>query len=481
MRNVLLVGGLYTDRRKALVRATIDCAAAVDWDHVLEAVDDRPPPLPGGAAAAEVMCARNWQALNRAALDLHPDARRVVYGDGIGVVDTDRGSSAPQFDLAMLAIPQPELPGVLDGQPLEVIPMATLREVVDTVRAKAPGLAETDAALAEFARGGVLALLGNLTEARMTTLNGELRQARALLERVLRPGCSLVIKPHPRASLGQATALARVFRAKGHPVRVMGPSRHGAYPIETFPQLVRSVETVQPGQSSSAVSLAALYEVLPRAELPTSLARTTLFPHVWNRACGVIAHHARTLRTLPSWDGRTPLPDAPVLTPSRLQSLLAGPCVPLVWTPRSGGHARPGAHDAPRLMAAAARHVAPQSPARAVLQRDAASGTTWAFPPGTKVEPLSAEPAGDAIERIGRIAAASAASLAGAPVAVVAAARPPTHAPRWRHLLERVRPSRMPDLAAGTGEEIEEAMEAAVDLELRARDSGHVLLLGRAR
>lgn len=338
LRNVLVIGGLYAARRQALERATRDCAAAVEWERTLTAEPgDRLPALGiDPEDVAEVLCARNWQQLNLEALNAFPDAVHVTYGDAIGVVDTDRREVAPQFDLAMLVLPQPEHPGALDGQRTELVPVDVLRQAIEAARACAVGLAETDADLADFAQGGVLALMGNLTEAGVATLRSEVRQARTLVARVARPGAPVVLKPHPRASVGQAARLARKLRASGHPVRIMVGDRHGVYPIELFGELVRSARTVQPGLSSSAVSLAHVHGVRCHVDLPGWLARSTCFPEAWRRLLGTIDHHRRTLRELENWDGHSPLPDPPDLVPSRAQLLASAvPRRLFGWRPRS--------------------------------------------------------------------------------------------------------------------------------------------------
>ena len=420
-RNVLVIGGLYSTRRNELEEATRNCAGAVDWDLVLTAeADDHLPPLPlEQADVAEVLCARNWQSLNREALDAFPAALRLSYGDGIGVLDTDRSPGVPQFARALLILPQPELAGVLEGQELELVPLDRLREAIAAARAAAAGLAEADHRLARFAAGGVLALLGNLTEAGATTLTSERRQARVLIGRAATPGAPVVLKPHPRASLGQAAAVARDLRAAGHPVRIMVPAAQGTYPIELFSDLVHAVARIQPGLSSSAVSLVHLHGMTTGVDLPVRLARTTLFPDSWNRALGTLAHHRRTLRELNSWDGRSPLPEPPDLAPSRVQIALS--LIPrrlLAWHPRPG-------------------LGGPPSPPKDQTEFERRAATT---PAG-----------GDGVRQ---------------------AVRPSTHRPAWRAALARFRSPAPSPPGAPSAEELEDLIEAHADLVFRRDRAG---------
>src|SRR6185312_5592666 len=107
--------------------------------------------------------------------------------------------------------------------------------------------------LASVARGGVLVMPSYLTEVRLARLVPELEH----LERVLEPqavnGAAVVIKPHPRASLGQSAELARRLRQRGHRVRVLTRHDLALYPVELLEETAQAVRTVEPGISSASL------------------------------------------------------------------------------------------------------------------------------------------------------------------------------------------------------------------------------------
>src|ERR1019366_2516035 len=143
----------------------------------------------------------------------------------------------------------------------------------------------------------------------------------------------VVIKPHPRSSLGQTAAVARRLRADGHPVRIMGQYEFGQYPIEAFEALVRSVGTIQAQGSSSAFSLHYLYGVNSIVALPRRRARRALLPREFRRVTDGAQEAKRFLDALDAWDGQMPMPFALQLTTPVYAKVLGRLTRPITWNP----------------------------------------------------------------------------------------------------------------------------------------------------
>ena len=256
LQSILVAGGFASESR-SLVEATLACAAWGAWKgtlHVDDAVDGAiDEGLPDPAEVEEVLCVRNWQAVNERLLDRYRDAHRIAYGDGLGVIDLVRAPGQPAVDEVVAPVPQVEREGALDGLAVRMVPAAYLHESIAAVRTAEPGLVSLDDEMARYAEGGVVALTGNLTEAGLTTYPRELAHFRGLIEIAASAPSAIVVKGHPRATLAQATGLARLMRARGHQTRVLLHERYGSFPIETFPARIRSAATVQAGWSSAAV------------------------------------------------------------------------------------------------------------------------------------------------------------------------------------------------------------------------------------
>ena len=185
LEDVLVVGGLDASDER-VIAATIRCAAGGEWSSVVTVGDDDEldSALPDPGDVAEVLCVRNWQPFNVLLLSRYPNARKVSYGDGIGLIDVTDAPGALAVGEAVVALPQIDRPGAADGLEVTIVPHAELLAVVDAVRDSIPDLTAHDSELAEAARGGLLILTANLTEARMSTPHGELRQFARLAERL---------------------------------------------------------------------------------------------------------------------------------------------------------------------------------------------------------------------------------------------------------------------------------------------------------
>ena len=444
--NVLVIGGMETANEGGIVGATAACARTGPWADVVGVPEGSDPVerLGNPSDVSELVVIRNWQPLNEALLRAYPDARVTVYGDTFGIIDIDH--SGPRVDRILTVVPQPERDGSIGGVPVEVLPRDVVVDAVAAAREALPELVAYDAELAEWARGGVLALIANLTEGGGTTLRGEIEQGYGLIRRLAAAGAPVVIKPHPRASLGQAAAIARRLRRDGYPVRVVPAEPFGVYPIELFESLSRAVDGIQSGQSTAVVSLLYLYGVAPDVDMPLGLGLRTQFPYVWRRGFSIAVHNRRVLDLLPRWDGKEVFPVPPQVFPGLPERVIGVPPGRLLSWNAEGA---PGE-----------RRVSSGVPARGDAYDDAL-GIVWSVEHARGLlDGLPSEPAQRMMATLERLRERA----AGAAVTLAAHVRPSANAPRWERMLSRDAPFTVAANARFTAEELEDLLEAHVDL-----------------
>ena len=172
----------------------------------------------------EVWGITNWQMANRKAMNLFPEAKRVCYGDGVGLfigetyfnpdpywrraitrlADTLRGTAlapALKFDEWILAVKK--------GFGLAVPSAASLidREIYQSVLS----VAEQALDLAKYVLPErSLVFLGcNFSESGRMTLTDEIEAYKDFFRSHATPGQQLFIKPHPRDSFAKLQILAK--------------------------------------------------------------------------------------------------------------------------------------------------------------------------------------------------------------------------------------------------------------------------------
>jgi hypothetical protein len=497
LRHVMLFGQTHAHDAAQLRAASVSCGAAIEWDRVLSGDGMREPrqlreAVGAGVRVAELWCMRNWQDLNELALRTFPDAYRVAYGDGLGVLDL-KADSPYRFHAARLAIPQPETRHSLDGVDLDVVPREALLDTIEKVRAADPALRELDSGLAEFARGGVLVLPSWFTETGIATLRGEARQSRVSLEPFTRdPGSPILIKPHPRASAGQAALLARLLRRSGHQVRLISRRHGGRYPIELFSELATSVGCVQGLASSGAISLHYLYGSRVAVGAPASLILRTTNPREARPLIGACKYYESTLERLDRWDGASPMPPWPNLRPALPDKILGRIVRPWSWRPLRARRRDFEVSGPQPLPPALAGHVTAR--AAAPVWDPLSLATWWLVDGGARSAVLEAlESAGPAPSS--RLLAASAAApraAGGGAVVTVVAVAPPSHRPLWRVWLARRVGIAAPAGAELSAADVEDLLESELDVVARVPEPadfthrgaparGHVAFAARPR
>ncbi len=487
-RNVLLFGGVLADDRSthyAVVReASLACVGAIEWAGLLELVKVPDVPSLRKAVAtygevAEVICCRNWQPVNEIALSAFPKARRIVVGDGLGVIDTGLAPGEPRFHLALPIIPLPLTEDALAGTELEVVPRQRLLEMIAAARERTPGIRELDRTLAEFAHGGLLLLMNYMTEAYDATLRSEIGLSRYVARSARRgSGQPIVVKPHPRSSLGQAAALARLLRAEGHPVRIMGQFEFGHYPIELFECLIRAVDSIQAQGSTSALSIRYLYGVPAAANLPRRQVRRAVLPRQRRRFNWGLDEAARILDALNEWDGRSPvlvntLPDFGFV--ERVAGRLTRP---ITWNPAGAWRRRTRPWRIPPLPEPVVRQLGDSHPQKLA---DSANGIVWLLgrrdresADGIQLPDPSGSPRARVSDFLDRLSRAP-----GAHFGAVVAVTPSTHAPGWQGWWRRLAGVAVVEGASMSAENFEDLLETKADVLLRLPEIGSSL--GRRR
>jgi hypothetical protein len=202
--------------------------------------------LVGTAAVDEIFLIRNWQFGNQLLLNAYRDARKVCYGDGIGLYfDEPPGSAVGTglpgaaravlgrwrerarralgrgrvldrvgFDVACLALPE----ALGERPPMQTIPVS--RDTLLATLGRARAALDPAAAGRLRARIGdrpvVCLLTSNFAESRRMDAEAEILAYRTFVEgQRVPPGAVAVLKPHPREHSAKverlATALGPLF------------------------------------------------------------------------------------------------------------------------------------------------------------------------------------------------------------------------------------------------------------------------------
>jgi hypothetical protein len=462
--NLLVIGALV---HAELEQVTLECWPMHDGDVVLPTeassnVETLRQAVGDDYEVVEILAVRNWQPVNQVALEAFPDAHRIIYGDAFGVMTPDRDPSHMQFHSALAVLPQPTAEDSLEGMELDVVPADVARETVREIRSRLPELRRRDSELAEVARGGVLVMPSYLTEVRLMRLNSELHHLEAVLEPQTANGAAVVIKPHPRSSLGQPAELARRLRKRGHRVRVLTRHDLALYPVELLEETARAVRTVEPGISSASLSLKLLYDV--DSQISDVYVKDDKFfvPNKRKMFRTAAAYYNTMLRTLGEWDHKSALPPLSYPPPSRRERLAWHAHRPFVWRPTTPARTR-------RVALATEWSPTGERADLAGLTRraDPALGVTW-YLPGGVADALRfddhPDPAQAAVQRLDQLASLP----AGSPLAVLAAVRPSSHAPVWETIFQKYRAVPVAVEARQTAEAFEDCLESRVDVLDRA-------------
>lgn len=469
LASVLLLGGHQSARATEVADAAALCASPMRWWRIVRTGDEDPvarlqADLGERPQVVEIYGMRAATDLMQAVLAAFPAARKITPGDGLGVYATGQRWDFPRYDRVLAFIPQPHSPTESDAPEVEVVPRRYLVEAIEAVHRLHPALRQLDGELADFVRGGTIGMLGVATESQVSTLRQELRQSRIAIQRVTRPRAPVLLKPHPRASLGQAATLARQLRAEGHAVRIL-PSAMQALPIEIFPQAIAAADGISlAGLGSTAITLKYLYDV--DACHAEGIGPMTILPSGVRYARRYARYQKRLVAMLPGWDGEAIFPPFGDLRPSRALAALERRTVMWVALP-TDGEGRPGLAAVPK---AARRFLGAPSGEDPIRIDDAVSGLAWLLPPETNIAPLDGlGSAGPGVEeRVRHFLTMLAGRITRSRFCVLAPATAPSHWPGWQVRLLNRRLLRRFSAAPITAERLEELLDAGADVLVRA-------------
>lgn len=282
-RDIVLIGSFYSSRKQsARMRAACrEVAATAGYAEVIDAADLeaalRAEKAPFERLAARlrerfdadaietIYLTRNGQALNELALAASGEvARRICYGDGMGLVALDRSYGERVYNPrgylpipeAWLTSPAEAEPGRFDRLKVVTVPAEFYPRLLQELCRDIPALRELKTSILAATKGApmTLATTGTLTESQHTAnVSAESDLFFTSGAPFIRGGETLLIKPHPRATRGQAELLAARFAGLG--ARTLVHRGGEEWPVELLGAML-GIERVLGFGSSSSIMLA---------------------------------------------------------------------------------------------------------------------------------------------------------------------------------------------------------------------------------
>jgi hypothetical protein len=478
LENVLVFNTHELGAHDAMLRAAVNCASAIDIQAVVDlAAGTDLSPLQrlteNGAEVADLVLLHNY-TLHQRIIEACPGATVTVYGDAFGQMDIRRDAGVPTVDRIVAPLPQPRTAGSMKDIPWEAVRREHVLAAMTATRNALPELVAADRELAAFARGGVLALTSYFSCADLgTTPAGEATLIVELVRRSARAkSIPVLLKPHPRATLGVVSAAARALRRLGYPVRVWSDDLYGGYPIELFSDTLDAVDRVRSIASSATVSLAFIHGLRSDVELDPTLARRTI--GLLNYRGFVVAsrYYDELQRHVRAYSGKEPLPTWPDLAPPSWYRYVRMAARPLAWTQVTS-------------VLPAREAQWPPEPSSELSVDDTVALLRWDLEAGSRslAERLMAAVVRDGAvsDRIERtLEQMGGLGLRG--FRLTAAVLPPTHLPAWRQAVSgRWRMPVVPG-AALRAAQVEELVERRADvLEVEELKAGAIRVTGRIR
>ena len=178
----------------------------------------------------EVFVCRNMQLLNEAVLHAFPGARKVCYGDG-GWIDLNgtshcqplRQDGYVQVDEIACVMPVEATPGSFSRVPVKTVPLEYFRQAVLAASQRIGAINEVGLSGNPRREECLLVCLSNLTESGLTERREqELEFYLECLKPFLKREQTVLIKGHPRETLGQSDEVASMIRELGFDARSLG-------------------------------------------------------------------------------------------------------------------------------------------------------------------------------------------------------------------------------------------------------------------
>lgn len=257
------------------------------------------------------------------AMRAYPDARRIMYGDGLGqVLDKprviavyggvpwtrelkrqNRLKNEPDAQAAVMALPADVTGEGFYGKELQVVPKALVLEIIERLWQSAPELRQYCAAILQRSRAPrYIFALPYLHDCGLATIDNEIAFYAKALENVPR-GSSIVLKPHP---FNVTSLESRIIGALGTEyVFETVPPSVARLPLEIWLGAVESFEFISFGYTS--VSFRYLFGKSSICEWSREMIDQFVLPEKRVFAWEVEVITANQRRALDSWDGRSVL------------------------------------------------------------------------------------------------------------------------------------------------------------------------------
>ena len=265
-------------------------------------------------------------------LNAYADARKISYGDSLGMVGQRESLSkleAPAsastrlraalrrmllgeprsipFDGAVLSLPIDMSGKYLPGVDLVVPSRAHVLACIEQMYDAMPQLRANCASLCELGLPGKshLYLLSNLTASGLTDAAREIDLYAEIIEQTSTVGDTIYLKPHPRSTFEVLETLAGRLGAD-YRVVMVDDKRFSRTPVEMWTDLIRHCEVVAMF-STSAVNLKYLFD--KQVVMPLDEARIARFiaPNAVDHMSSASRMMREALANLETWDGRTAL------------------------------------------------------------------------------------------------------------------------------------------------------------------------------
>lgn len=260
----------------------------------------------------------------------YPQARRVSFGDALGILHNDgyhlaqyaglslaereaagraharltASGALPQAGTVACLLPSDQKGDFVPGKELLVVPRDMARAIID---GSAEELAElqsySQALLERLPAPRFLFLTENIVEASYSTFENAVALQEEMIRRHAPPGSSIIIKAHPLSTLDVHGELAR--RLAGDYSAEVLDEVAGRYPVEFMKSLVEACQPLC--WSYGTLSLSYLYGKTPLHVIDDGLIRRYMDPARWESMRNSMRLILEPLDNLRTWDGASPL------------------------------------------------------------------------------------------------------------------------------------------------------------------------------
>lgn len=267
-------------------------------------------------------------------LNAYPQAKRIVYGDAMGIVGNEGVTdgfdwrsplrslaylgrdlalrawhgqySKMKFDAAVLTLPIDWSGSYLDTIPLLVPPREFVVEQITAMADSIQALHDYAARLINSEEDNHLVLLSNLSASGLLSPKNEVALYVDIVTTTVPKGATVLLKPHPR---GARDVLNEVVGILGEDYKVIAidDQAFSGFPIELWACFIRHCNKIVPVYSASAYQIKYIYG----KDVILTLDEARISRYMYADKAGLIAKGNRSITDavarVGTWDGRSPL------------------------------------------------------------------------------------------------------------------------------------------------------------------------------